>query len=163
MAAVSLSISAIGSCRDMHINSLIDDYLSRCGKLGPSLGFSAVQLRDGEVNKRATGQQRISEEAELLKKLSGAPQCQIVLDERGKALSTRDFAEYLRKTRDSGASSIGFLIGGADGHAAATKKSADLLLSLGPMTWPHMLARVLLCEQVYRAMSIMAGHPYHRE
>ena len=87
----------------------------------------------------------------------------VVLDERGKSLGSRDFAARIGTWRDEGAAEIAFLIGGADGHDPAVREKADLLLSLGAMTWPHQLVRVLLAEQLYRAQQILAGHPYHRD
>ena len=87
----------------------------------------------------------------------------IVLDERGKPLSSMDFARKLEGWRDTGRREARFLIGAADGHEDAQRDSADLLLSFGPATWPHMLARAMLAEQLFRATSILAGHPYHRE
>ena len=87
----------------------------------------------------------------------------VVLDERGAALSSTDFARKLEGWRDGGRREARFLIGAADGHDAATRAEADLLLSFGPATWPHMLARAMLAEQLFRATAILAGHPYHRE
>ena len=87
----------------------------------------------------------------------------VVLDERGSALSTRAFADRLAAWRDDGVREVRFLIGAADGHPQATRDAADLLLSLGPATWPHLLVRAMLAEQLYRAMSLLAGHPYHRD
>jgi 23S rRNA (pseudouridine1915-N3)-methyltransferase len=87
----------------------------------------------------------------------------VVLDERGRNLSSRDFAAQMGIWRDDGAAEIAFLIGGADGHDDGVRKRADLLLSLGALTWPHQLVRVLLAEQLYRAQQILAGHPYHRD
>jgi 23S rRNA (pseudouridine1915-N3)-methyltransferase len=87
----------------------------------------------------------------------------VALDERGKALDTRDFADVLSKWRDGGVSEARFLIGAADGHDDATRASADLILSFGPATWPHLLLRAMLAEQLYRTTSLLAGHPYHRE
>lgn len=87
----------------------------------------------------------------------------VVLDERGTALSSTAFAHRLGGWRDQGVREVRFLLGPADGHAEATRKSADLLLALGPATWPHLLARAMLAEQLYRAWSILAGHPYHRD
>ncbi len=92
-----------------------------------------------------------------------SPSVTIVLDERGKTLGSVDFAERLGRWRDDGMREARFLIGGADGHDEATKSSADLLLSFGAATWPHMLARAMLAEQLYRATAILARHPYHRE
>jgi 23S rRNA (pseudouridine1915-N3)-methyltransferase len=87
----------------------------------------------------------------------------IVLDERGKPLSSMEFAKKLEGWRDSGRREARFLIGAADGHGPAVKEQADLLLSFGPATWPHMLVRAMLAEQLFRATSILANHPYHRE
>lgn len=86
----------------------------------------------------------------------------VVLDERGKLLSSEAFAGKLGSWRDEGVREVRFLIGGADGHADEVRQSADLLLSFSPMTWPHMMVRAMLAEQLYRAMSILANHPYHR-
>jgi 23S rRNA (pseudouridine1915-N3)-methyltransferase len=87
----------------------------------------------------------------------------VVLDERGKALSSMDLAKKLEGWRDTGRREVRFLIGAADGHEEALRTGADLLLSFGPATWPHMLARAMLAEQLFRATSILANHPYHRE
>jgi len=87
----------------------------------------------------------------------------VVLDERGSALSSTELAGRLEKWRDSGRREARFLIGAADGHEAPLRESADLLLSFGPATWPHLLVRAMLAEQLYRATAILAGHPYHRE
>ena len=87
----------------------------------------------------------------------------IVLDERGKALSSTDLAKKLEAWRDGGKREVRFLIGAADGHDEEQRQSADLLLSFGAATWPHMLARAMLAEQLFRATSILANHPYHRE
>ena len=87
----------------------------------------------------------------------------VVLDEKGKALSSTDFAARLEGWRDQGRREVRFLIGAADGHDTTTREEADLLLSFGPATWPHMMARAMLAEQLYRAISILANHPYHRD
>lgn len=87
----------------------------------------------------------------------------VVLDEQGQQLSSVTLAEQLRRWREEGVREVRFLIGGADGHTAEVRRSANLMLAMGAMTWPHMLARAMLAEQLYRAHSILAGHPYHRE
>jgi len=87
----------------------------------------------------------------------------IVLDERGQALSSTELAKKLEAWRDGGKRETRFLIGAADGHAAEQRRGADLLLSFGPATWPHLLVRAMLAEQLFRATSILANHPYHRE
>jgi 23S rRNA (pseudouridine1915-N3)-methyltransferase len=87
----------------------------------------------------------------------------IVLDERGKALSSMELAKTLERWRDAGKREARFLIGAADGHDETERAKADLILSFGPATWPHLLARAMLAEQLFRAISILANHPYHRE
>ena len=87
----------------------------------------------------------------------------IALDERGQSLTSRDLAQLLEKWRDSGKREARFLIGAADGHEAQQRRDADLLLSFGTATWPHLLVRAMLAEQLFRATSILANHPYHRE
>jgi len=87
----------------------------------------------------------------------------VVLDERGKTLSSTELAKRLENWRDGGKREVRFLIGAADGHDEEQRQSADLLLSFGAATWPHMLARAMLAEQLFRATSILANHPYHRE
>jgi len=90
------------------------------------------------------------------------PHRQVVLDERGKQLSSEDFAALLGRWRDDGVRETRFLLGAADGHDQAERDGADLLLAFGAATWPHLLARAMLLEQLFRATSILAGHPYHR-
>ena len=87
----------------------------------------------------------------------------VVLDERGEALSSMELAKKLEGWRDTGRRETRFLLGAADGHEEELRGKADLLLSFGPATWPHMLARAMLAEQLFRATSILANHPYHRE
>ncbi len=92
-----------------------------------------------------------------------SPCVTVLLDERGKALASSELAEKLDKWRDAGTRECRFVLGAADGHEEAERASADLLLSFGAATWPHLLARAMLAEQLYRATSWLAGHPYHRQ
>jgi 23S rRNA (pseudouridine1915-N3)-methyltransferase len=87
----------------------------------------------------------------------------VALDQRGSEWSSRDLADRLRGWQDGGTGAIAFAIGGAEGLGAAVIERADVVLSLGAMTWPHLLCRCMLLEQLYRAQQILAGHPYHRE
>ncbi len=90
------------------------------------------------------------------------PHKTILLDERGKAMGSEAFAKVLGRWRDDGMREARFVLGAADGHSDADRSEADLLLAFGPATWPHLLARAMVMEQLYRATSILAGHPYHR-
>ncbi|HEY0960559.1 MAG TPA: 23S rRNA (pseudouridine(1915)-N(3))-methyltransferase RlmH [Novosphingobium sp.] len=94
--------------------------------------------------------------------VSPAPSRDVLLDERGRQLSSEEFAALLGRWRDEGVRETRFLIGAADGHGEVARGKADLLIAFGAMTWPHMLARAMLVEQLWRATSILAGHPYHR-
>lgn len=123
-----------------------------------------VTIREVEDKKQGgTVPERKSREAALL--LAAIPKGAIIvaLDERGKSLSSRHFAETLAQWRDHGEQDVAFLIGGADGLDASVIAKARLSLSLSAMTWPHLLARVMLLEQLYRAWSLQTGHPYHRD
>ncbi len=102
-------------------------------------------------------------EGELLLEASPKDAVVVALDERGNALSSMEFARRLGQWRDGGARDLAFLIGGAEGLSERVKRRAALVLSLGPATWPHFLARGMLLEQIYRAETLLAGHPYHRE
>jgi len=103
----------------------------------------------------------LSERAALPPASSGS--ITVLLDEKGEALSSMELAKKLEQWRDRGTREARFVIGAADGHSAEERGSADLLISFGPATWPHLLVRAMLAEQLFRATSILANHPYHRE
>lgn len=138
-------------------SELIKDYLSRFERTGRPLGLGPVSVHEVEAKKSAK-----AGEAELLTKAIAGLNPIIVLDERGQTLTSPQFADRLALYRDQGHNEIALLIGGADGIDAGLKNRADLAISFGRMVWPHMLARVMLAEQLYRAASILAGGPYHR-
>lgn len=122
-----------------------------------------VEFREMQVKKNLPSSQLKAMETDLL--LGSIPKDAkiIVLDERGKTLTSPEFANILQNWQDSGSRDVAFLIGGAAGHDAKIYDKAHLTLSLGKMTWPHMLVRVMLSEQLYRAYTINTGHPYHKE
>ncbi|WP_375688182.1 23S rRNA (pseudouridine(1915)-N(3))-methyltransferase RlmH [Pseudooceanicola sp. LIPI14-2-Ac024] len=151
-------ICAVGRLRAGPELALIEDYLSRFDRTGRALGLGPVELR--EVEDRKGG--GMAAEAALLDKAIPDRAVVIALDERGRVMSSPDFADVLARHRDDGAQDLALLIGGADGLAPALRDRADLKLSFGKMVWPHMLARVMLSEQLYRAATILAGSPYHR-
>ena len=137
---------------------MLDDYLERAGQVGRAIAlgpFSVVEIDERKARDRAMQSARLIEAIP-----AGA--VAIALDERGKTLSSQDFADMLAALRDRGTGTAVFLIGGADGHDQALRDRADRLLSFGPMVWPHMMVRAMLAEQLYRAMSILSGGPYHR-
>ncbi len=155
---VRVSLNAVGRLKVGPEKDLIDLYLDRFGKTGRALGLGPAVV--SEVDDRKGGGKQA--EAGLLRKSIPKGAAIIALDERGKVLTSPDFADALAGFRDAGRSDCAILIGGADGLDPTLRGEADLVLSLGKMVWPHMLARVMLAEQLYRAASILAGQPYHR-
>ena len=154
-----VSIYAVGRLRSGPERTLIDDYKNRFDKSGRALGLGPLTIHEVE-DKKNIGKLA---EAKLLQKAipKGTNICG--LDERGKMLSSIEFANQLATLRDQGVANLGFVIGGADGLDEELKKSLNHSFSFGKMVWPHMLVRAMLCEQLYRAASILAGTPYHRE
>ncbi|MEJ5977061.1 23S rRNA (pseudouridine(1915)-N(3))-methyltransferase RlmH [Novosphingobium sp. PS1R-30] len=131
------------------------------GKIGRSPEADLVD----RYAKRITWPFKISELPDVggtLPAPSATPFREVLLDERGRQLTSEEFATLLGRWRDEGVRETRFLIGAADGHGNAMRDKADLLIAFGNMTWPHMLARAMLVEQLWRATSILAGHPYHR-
>jgi 23S rRNA (pseudouridine1915-N3)-methyltransferase len=157
-----LIIAAVGRLKDGPERELLDRYRDRFEKLGKGLGFSLVAWHDTPESRASNTEKRREEEGEALLKLARDADHLIVLDERGKPLTSDAFAKALAKARDGGAKTSAILVGGPDGLADSVRKAAKLQLSLSAMTLPHGLARVVLAEQLYRAATILAGHPYHR-
>ncbi|MGE5546739.1 MAG: 23S rRNA (pseudouridine(1915)-N(3))-methyltransferase RlmH [Solirubrobacterales bacterium] len=135
----------------------LDLYTQYARRLTP-----APVVKEVEEKRPLPVAERMAREAELLLGAVPAGAVVVALDERGKTMDSPAFATRLGQWRDQGTADLAFLIGGADGHADAVRARANLLLSLGAMTWPHMLVRALLAEQLWRAQAILAGHPYHR-
>jgi 23S rRNA (pseudouridine1915-N3)-methyltransferase len=155
---MKVTLCVVGRLRAGPERDLIDDYLTRFDRTGRGLGLGPARILEVEDRK---GGGSVAEAALLDRAVpSGALVC--ALDERGRVLGSPDFAAYLGRWRDAGRSELVFLIGGADGLAPELVRKADFTLSFGAMVWPHMLARVMLSEQLYRAASILAGAPYHR-
>jgi 23S rRNA (pseudouridine1915-N3)-methyltransferase len=136
------------------------------GKIGRSPEADMVDRYARRMSTGALGTIRVTELPDrggAAPPVPAGPVRTVVLDERGRLLASAEFARLLERWRDDGVREARFLIGAADGHDAAQRETADLLLGFGPMTWPHMLARAMLAEQLWRAASIASGHPYHRE
>jgi 23S rRNA (pseudouridine1915-N3)-methyltransferase len=157
-----LVIAAVGRMRKGPESELTNDYLQRAGALARQVGLHGPELKEVEAPKTLAGAKRQACEGALL--LDAAPKRSVIfaLDERGDALSSAELANRLAKHRDNGDPAGLFLIGGADGHDQSVRNAAHYCLSFGAATWPHMLARAMLSEQLYRAMTILSGHPYHR-
>lgn len=154
-----LDLIAIGRLRGSPERALIDDYLKRAEGLGRGQGLAPLDEREIELKGRVSA----ADETAALARAAEASDRICLLDERGEQMGSRDFAKMLADWRDQGASGAAFLIGGADGFDAGVAPKAHKRIAFGKLTWPHRLARVMLAEQIYRAMTILAGSPYHRD
>lgn len=151
---MQIEILAIGRARAGPERALYQTYAER-------IRWPLV-LRELEEKRRLPPAEMTAREGALLLDALPGDAAAIALDETGKELSSEQFAKQLGRWRDDGRATIAFVIGGADGLAGEVRDRADLVLSLGRQTWPHMLVRAMLAEQIYRAQQILAGHPYHR-
>lgn len=157
-----MTLIAVGRAKPGPVRALYEHYAERLGQGGHG-PLGELVLKEVEERRPLQSGALKRREAELL--LAALPKAArlIALDERGKTFTSGDFAALLGRWRDEGLGELAFVIGGADGLDASVREAAALTLALGPMTWPHMLTRALLAEQLYRAQSILTGHPYHRE
>ncbi len=157
-----LIIAAVGRLKDGPERTLFEKYRDRFEPLAKRLGLAPVTWHEIGESRAADTAKRREEEGTALLKLTREAEFIIALDERGKHLTSDNFAKTLAKTRDGGAKTAGIIIGGPDGFSDAVRDAARLQVALGAMTLPHQLVRVLLAEQLYRAATILSGHPYHR-
>lgn len=151
---MKLMLAAVGRAKKGPERALFEQYASRL-KL-------PLDVREVEEKRPLTGPERKAREADLLLACVPAGAVVVALDERGKTYGSEAFAKVYGGWLERGAPCVAFLIGGADGHGDAVRGRADALLSLSTMTWPHMLVRAMLAEQLFRAQCILEGHPYHR-
>jgi 23S rRNA (pseudouridine1915-N3)-methyltransferase len=158
---VRLVIAAVGKSRASPEQTLLEDYLERARGMGPKLGFAAVDIAVIDTSRAASADARMAEEAEGLSAKIPKGAFLIALDEQGKSFSSSEFAKLLADKRDQ-ARDIAFIIGGPDGLAPSLRDSAAWKTAFGRQTWPHLLVRAMLAEQIYRAFAILSGHPYHR-
>jgi len=151
-------LCAVGRLRTGPERDLIADYTQRFDRTGRALGLGPLTEHEVEDKKNAG----MGAEAELLARAVPAGAVLVTLDERGKLLTSPEFAAQLGRWRDAGRQDVAFVIGGADGIDPSLRARADFSISFGQMVWPHMLVRVMLAEQLYRAANILSGGPYHR-
>jgi 23S rRNA (pseudouridine1915-N3)-methyltransferase len=152
-------IAAVGRLKSGPEAELTADYLNRASAAGRSLGFKSVDIV--EVEGKPAGDMRA--EAGALYRATPDGARKILLDERGAEWASRQLAQNLARWRDDGLGTACFWIGGADGAAQSLKDQADEKLALGRQTWPHRMVRAMICEQIYRAVTILSGNPYHRD
>jgi 23S rRNA (pseudouridine1915-N3)-methyltransferase len=157
-----LALIGVGRLKAGPERELFERYFKRLGDLARPPGFHGVELREIDEGRAPRPHDRQAEEARAIAAAIPKGSRVILLDERGEALSSPQFANDIARARDNASAAYAVVIGGADGLAASLRETADRILSFGAMTWPHQLARVMAAEQLYRALSILAGHPYHR-
>lgn len=158
-----IDIAAIGRMKQGPERELMARYLERARATGKALGLSGFTVAEFAESRAQTADKRKTDEASAMSaSLSGAGMT-VVLHEAGKSMGSDTFARTIARWRDDGKPSLAFVIGGPDGLDPALIKSAELTLSFSPLTWPHQLVRIMLAEQLYRATTILSGHPYHRE
>ncbi|HET7716249.1 MAG TPA: 23S rRNA (pseudouridine(1915)-N(3))-methyltransferase RlmH [Bauldia sp.] len=159
---MKLTIVAVGRLKAGPEREIFDRYHARAASAGRSLGLAFDSREIAESAARSPATRKNDEAAAILGALPAGAAI-IALDERGKSVDSRGFAERIAAWRDAGRKDIAIAIGGADGLSASVLDRADLRLAFGAMTWPHQLVRIMLMEQLYRAVSILSGHPYHRD
>lgn len=157
-----LVIAAVGKLKEAADRDLCERYAKRFSQTGRAIGLGPLEYAELMEGRQPTAEGRKNDEAERFLKIAGKADLIIALDVTGRQLTSEAFAELLAKERDGGAKQAVFMIGGPDGHGPAALAQAKIKLSLSAMTLPHGLARVVLAEQLYRAATILSGHPYHR-
>lgn len=158
---MKLALIAVGRLKDGPERELVERYAERVKSVGRALGLSPLQIIEfAESRARRAPERQVEEGAAILDKAASA--VLVAFDERGKSLTSDAFAQRIAGWRDEGRAAIHFVVGGPDGLDGRVRAAADLVLSFGALTLPHQLARALVVEQIYRALTILAGHPYHR-
>jgi 23S rRNA (pseudouridine1915-N3)-methyltransferase len=158
-----LVIAAVGRLKAGPERELAERYRERAARIGRSLGIGGIEVIDIRESPARQAERRLVEEAVALATLIPDGAVTVLLDPRGENLASEALAAQLRAWRDGGRPSLCFVIGGADGLGAALRQQADLTLAFGAATWPYQLVRIMLLEQIYRALTILSGHPYHRD
>jgi 23S rRNA (pseudouridine1915-N3)-methyltransferase len=156
-------VAAVGRLKAGAERELAERYRDRAAKSGRALGIRDVEIIEVRDSRAREAERRILEESIALASVMPDGAVRVSLDGRGDNLTSDAFAGRLRSWNAVGRGSVFFAIGGADGLGEAMRSRADLILALGTLTWPHQLVRIMLLEQIYRAFTILSGHPYHRE
>lgn len=157
-----LAIYAVGRLKSGPERELFDRYLSLVTRAGTQIGLSVAGAREiSESRRPGADERKKSEAADLLGAVADGAFI-VALDETGRDLSSDEFARTIERKMHEGVVEMAFLVGGPDGHGDRVRQRADLALRLGKMTWPHRLARIMLAEQLFRSITVLSGHPYHR-
>jgi 23S rRNA (pseudouridine1915-N3)-methyltransferase len=156
-----LSVLAVGRLKSGPERELVERYRQRIDSMGRGLGFAGLDVVELPESRARRDDDRRAEEASGLLERAGSSVL-VVFDERGKSPSSEALAERIRRWRDEGRASLACIVGGPDGLDPGLRQRADLVVSFGALTMPHQIVRALVAEQLYRALTIIAGHPYHR-
>ena len=159
---MNLIVAAVGRMKKGPERDLAERYRERATKAGRAVGIQDVEVVEVAESRARELNRRMIEESIALAQLIPDDAVTVVLDQRGESLDSARFTSTLQRWRDNGRPAAVFVIGGADGLAPNLNEKADLRLAFGAATWPHQLVRIMLLEQLYRAVTILAGHPYHR-
>jgi 23S rRNA (pseudouridine1915-N3)-methyltransferase len=157
-----IAVHAVGRMKAGPEHELAARFFDRFAKSGPAIGLEFSGVSEISEGRAQSADERRRDEAARLRAQITRGAVLILLDERGKNITSADFATRIGDLRDSGRRAAAFVIGGPDGLDPSLRQDAELLLSFGQLTWPHQLVRVMLAEQLYRATTILSGHPYHR-
>jgi 23S rRNA (pseudouridine1915-N3)-methyltransferase len=160
--AMRILLAAAGRLKEPEERAIVERYAKRFDQTGRALGLGPLEIVELPESRAASALARKDDEAQRLLKAAAGAAFKIALDAGGKELSSEAFAKMLARHRDGGEKQAALLIGGPDGHGESALAAAQLRLSLGHLTLPHGLARAVIAEQLYRAATILAGHPYHR-
>ena len=157
-----IHLGAVGRLKAGPERKLAEAFLERAASIGRSAGIAQVHLAEIAESRAATAELRMADEAARL--MAGIPDkaVMIALDGAGRDVTSEEFASLIGRRRDTGTGTLAFLIGGPDGLSADLKATAGFRLAFGRMTWPHRLVRIMLLEQIYRSVTILVNHPYHR-
>ena len=158
-----ITVVAVGRARTAPEQALCELHWERAAALGGKLGFTKLDFSIVDTSRAGDAVLRMEEEAKKLTGRVPAAAYRIVLDEAGRSFSSVAFAKHLGTLQDRGLRDLAFLIGGPDGLAPHLRENAGEILAFGPQTWPHLVVRAMLAEQIYRAFAILSGHPYHRD
>jgi 23S rRNA (pseudouridine1915-N3)-methyltransferase len=158
-----LLVLAVGRMKSGAEADLVERYRKRTAQAGRQLGLREIEIIEIKESRAPETAKRRIEESIALANVTPDGALMVLLDEKGQSLASGEFAQKIRAWRDGGCADLVFVIGGPDGVAPSLREKAALTLAFGPATWPHQLARVMLLEQIYRATTILSGHPYHRE
>ena len=157
-----LALISIGRLKAGPERELVERYVARLAAAARSAGLTGIDVRELDESKARRADDRKGDEAKAMRAALPPGACLVALDERGTPVSSTDFAARLGRERDAGTPAFALLIGGPDGLDPVLRQSCAMRLAFGAMTWPHQLVRIMVAEQLYRAVTILTGHPYHR-